>query len=94
MVRINYETGFGFSAFNIYGGGSGNLYARFTGTTGIKFPGLAAGSGHNCVQIDNSGYLSNTGVACSSASVNTGSTGQIAYYTGNGSTLGGTARYR
>ncbi len=88
VVRVNYEPGSG-SAFNVYGGSSGNLYASFNGTTGIKFPGLAAGSGHSCVQIDNTGYLSNTGSACAGSSVGTGTSGQIAYYPGNGSTLAG-----
>jgi hypothetical protein len=60
VVRVNYETGSG-TGFNIYGGGSSTLYASFTGTTAIKFPGLAASSGHNCLQIDNSGYITNTG---------------------------------
>jgi len=93
-VRVNYETGSG-AAFNIYGGSSSALYASFTGTNSIKFPGLAAGSGHNCLQVDNSGYLSNTGSACGSGTggttgtINTGSSGQIAYYTGNGTTVGG-----
>ncbi len=91
-VRINYETGSG-KAFNIYGGGS-NLYASFTGANAIKFPGLAASSGDNCLQIDNSGYISNTGSPCGSGSggsgtVGSGVTGQIAYYTANGTTLGG-----
>jgi hypothetical protein len=62
-VRVNYEAGAG-TAFNVYGGNSSTLYASFTGTTSIKFPGLAASSGHNCMQIDNSGYLTNTGAAC------------------------------
>jgi hypothetical protein len=92
VVRINYETGAG-TGFNIYGGGSNSLYASFTGTTSIKFPGLAAGSGHSCLQVDNSGYLSNTGSACGSGSgggtVNTGTTGQIAYYTASGAVIGG-----
>jgi len=93
-VRVNYETGSG-SAFNIYGGSSSALYASFTGTGLIKFPGLAAGSGHYCLQVDNSGYLSNTGSACGSGSggttgtINTGSIGQIAFYTANGTTVGG-----
>ena len=65
VVRVNYETGSG-TAFNIYGGSSSSLYASFTGATSIKFPGLAAGSGHNCLQVDNSGFLSNTGSACGS----------------------------
>lgn len=94
VVRVNYETGAG-AAFKIYGGSSSSLYASFTGTTSIQFPGLAAGSGHFCLQIDNSGYLSNTGSPCGSGSggvvgtVNSGNTGQIAYYTTNGSVVGG-----
>jgi hypothetical protein len=63
VVRINYETGSG-TGFNIYGGGSSTLYASFTGTTAIKFPGLAASSGYNCLQIDNSGFITNTGSGC------------------------------
>jgi hypothetical protein len=93
VVRVNYETGSG-TAFNIYGGSSSALYASFTGTTAIKFPGLAAGSGHNCLQVDNSGFLSNTGSACGSGSggsgtVGSGTSGQIAYYTATGTTVGG-----
>jgi uncharacterized protein YfdQ (DUF2303 family) len=92
-VRINYETGAG-TAFNIYGGGSSSLYASFTGTTSIKFPGLAASSGHNCLQIDNSGYITNTGAACgtgsSNGTVNAGTSGQIAYYSGTGTAISGT----
>jgi hypothetical protein len=92
VVRVNYETGAG-SAFNIYGGNSSNLYASFSGNTSIKFPGLSASSGHNCLQIDASGYITNTGVACGSGSgsgtVNSGSTGQIAYYNSNGTAISG-----
>jgi hypothetical protein len=92
VVRVNYETGAG-AGFNIYGGGSSNLYASFTGTTAIKFPGLAAGTGHNCLQIDNSGYITNTGVACGSGNgdgtVSTGNPGQIAYYTASGNAVAG-----
>ena len=92
VVRVNYETGAG-TAFNIYGGSSNTLYAGFTGATSIKFPGLAASSGHNCVQIDDSGYITNTGIACGSGSgsgtVNSGATGQIAYYSGSGTALSG-----
>ncbi|HUD12206.1 MAG TPA: glycosyl hydrolase family 28-related protein [Terracidiphilus sp.] len=94
-VRVNYEAGSG-SAFNIYGGGSSSLYASFAGTTTIKFPGLAAGTGHYCLQVDNSGYLSNTGSPCGtgggsggSGTVNSGTTGQIAAYTTNGTVVGG-----
>ncbi len=89
-VRVNYETGAG-TAFKVYGGSSSSLYASFTGPTSIAFPGLAASSGHNCVQIDNSGYITSTGVACGSGSGTVGSanSGQIAYYTGNGTSIGG-----
>jgi hypothetical protein len=94
VVRVNYESGAG-TGFNIYGGSSSSLYASFTGTTAIKFPGLAASSGHSCLQIDNSGYVTNTGSACGSGSggtggtINSGNAGQIAYYTAAGTTIGG-----
>ena len=91
VVRVNYETGSG-AAFNIYGGNSSTLYAGFTAANAIKFPGLAASSGHNCMQIDNSGYLTNTGTPCGSGSggtINTGILGQIAYYTATGAAISG-----
>ena len=95
VVRVNYESGSG-TGFNVYGGGSGTLYASFTGANAIKFPGLAASSGLDCLQVDNSGYISNTGSACGSGSssggsgtVNSGAAGQIAYYPGSGTTVGG-----
>ena len=92
VVRVNYEPGSG-SAFNVYGGGSSNLYASFSGTSAIKFPGLSASSGRNCLQIDSSGYISNTGAACGTGSgsgtVNSGSSGQIAYYSGSGAAVSG-----
>jgi hypothetical protein len=59
----------------------------------VQFSGLAAGSGHNCLQIDNAGYVTNTGSACGSGSgggtVNSANAGQIAYYTSNGAAIGG-----
>ena len=92
VVRVNYETGSG-SAFNIYGGNSSSLYASFSGASSIKLPGLSASSGHNCLQIDSSGYISNTGVTCGggggSGTVNNGSAGQIAYYNSNGTAVSG-----
>ena len=93
-IRLNYETGSG-AETDIYSGSSANLVASFLGPTSIKLPGLAAGSGHYCLQIDNSGYITNTGSACGSGSgggsgtVNSGNLGQIAYYTSNGTTVGG-----
>jgi hypothetical protein len=92
VVRVNYETGAG-TAFKVYGGSASSLYAAFTGTTSIQFPGLAAASGHNCVQVDSSGYLTNTGAACGtgagSGTVNSGSAGQIAYYNASGTAVSG-----
>ena len=64
-IRLNYESGSG-TETDIYSNAA--LVAAFLGTTSIKFPGLAASSGTNCLQIDTSGYLTNTGGACSSVS--------------------------
>jgi len=92
VVRINYESGSG-AQFKIYGGNSGTPYASFSGAAAIQFPGLAAAAGQSCLQIDNSGYISNSGAACGSGStngtVNNGSSGQIAYYSGNGPVVSG-----
>jgi hypothetical protein len=62
-IRLNYESGSG-AETDIYSNTA--LVAAFLGTTSIKFPGLAASSGDNCLQIDNSGYVTNTGSACGS----------------------------
>ena len=90
-IRLNYEGGSG-TETDIYSGSSASLDAAFQGPTSIKLPGLAAGTGHSCLQVDSSGYLSNTGVGCGSSnsgSVSAGNSGQIAYYMANGTTLAG-----
>ena len=92
-VRLNYESGSG-AETDIYSGSSANLVAAFLGPTSIKFPGLAASSGRFCLQVDSSGYITNTGAACGSGgsgsgTVNSGSTGQIAYYASNGTAVSG-----
>jgi hypothetical protein len=97
-IRFNYETGSG-AETDIYSGASTSLDAAFVAPNAIKFPGLASVSGDSCMQIDTSGYITNTGSACGSGSgsggtsgtINTGSSGQIAYYVGNGTTIGGVA---
>ena len=61
-IRLNYESGSG-AETDIYSGSSASLDAAFLGPTSIKFPGLAASTGHFCLQVDNSGYLTNTGAA-------------------------------
>ena len=63
QVRINYETGSG-TGFTVYGGNSSTVYFSLTAANSVKLPGLAASSGHNCLQIDNSGWVTNTGAAC------------------------------
>ncbi|MGB6689526.1 MAG: hypothetical protein WBE76_16955 [Terracidiphilus sp.] len=93
VVRINYESGSG-TGFKVYGGNSSTLYASFTGTGAIQFPGLAASSGHFCLQVDNSGFITNTGAACGtggggSGTISSGTNGQIAYYSGAGTSLAG-----
>ncbi len=92
VVRINYESGSG-TQFKVYGGNNGIPYASLTGATSIQFPGLSATSGYSCLQIDNSGFISNTGAACGTGSmngtINAGTSGQIAYYSGNGTAISG-----
>lgn len=93
-IRFNYEPGSG-SETDIYSGPNASLVAAFLGTSAIKFPGLAAASGRNCLQIDNSGYISNTGTPCgtgtgTNGTVNAGNAGQVAYYSGNGTVIAGT----
>ena len=80
-VRLNYETGSG-AETDIYSGSSSSLVAAFLSPTSIKFPGLAAASGHYCVQIDNSGYITNTGSACGSGS-GSGGSGTVSGLTAN-----------
>jgi hypothetical protein len=83
-VRLNYESGSGVET-DIYS--NGTLDASFLGPTSIKMPGLAASSGnHYCLQVDSSGYLTNTGGACISAAA--GSSGQIATYSSSGAVTG------
>ena len=95
-IRLNYEPGSG-AETDIYSGPSASLDAAFLAPNSIKFPGLAASSGDFCLQVDDSGYITNTGSSCGSGSgsggvngtINSGSSGQIAYYTANGTAIGG-----
>jgi len=65
-IRFNYEPGSG-TETDIYS--NGTLDASFLGPAAIKMPGLAASSGNYfCLQVDSSGYLTNTGSACGSGS--------------------------
>ena len=94
-VRVNYETGSG-AGFDVYGGNSGTLLASIASPASVQFPGLAAGSGHSCLQVDSSGYITNTGSACGSGTdsnitISSSPAGEIAYYSGNGSSISGMA---
>jgi hypothetical protein len=92
VVRVNYESGSG-TGFKVYGGNSSTLYAAFTGVGSIQFPGIAASSGHFCVQVDSTGFLTNTGSACGTGSgtgtISSGLANQIAFYSGTGTSLAG-----
>jgi hypothetical protein len=96
VIRLNYESGSSGKTY-IYAGSSSSLIAAFSGTTAISFPGLKSSSGYSCLQIDNSGYISNTGSACGTSSittngtVGTGNAGQIAYYSTSGTAISGTS---
>ncbi len=99
-VVVNNTSTSGTGGFTVYGGGtySGTKYFSIqpngTGGSYYLFPSLASSSGYNCLQVNTSGYITNTGAGCGSGgggsgTVSSGSSGQIAYYTGNGSTVGG-----
>ena len=100
-VVVNNTSTSGTGGFTVYGGGgySGTKYFAIqpngSGGAYYLFPSLASSSGYNCLQINTSGYITNTGAACGTGSgsgsgtVNSGNSGQIAYYTATGTTIGG-----
>lgn len=63
-VYINGSTNAGTGGAVIESGGSSPIiWMSVTGSTTIKIPGLLASSGHYGLQIDTSGYVTNTGAA-------------------------------
>jgi hypothetical protein len=68
-IRLNFESGSG-TATNIYAGYWGGSpleiisFSATGATPTIQVPSLAAASGHYCLQVDDSGFLTNTGAAC------------------------------
>ena len=101
-VTIGNTSGGGTGGLLIYAGGSNQgtlgFGVTFSGTTGVyHFPSLASISGYNCLQVNTSGYISNTGAPCgtgsgsggTSGTISSGNSGQIAYYTASGTTIGG-----
>jgi hypothetical protein len=94
-IRLNYESGAG-AETDIYSGSSSSLIAVFQAPNSIRFPGLAASSGTNCLQVDTSGDVTNTGSACGSGgggggsgTVSSGTTSQIAFYSTSGTAVAG-----
>jgi hypothetical protein len=79
-VSVNGSTNSGTGGFTVYGGGASPLkWFVISGLSTIQFPGLAASSGHYCLQVDNSGWLTNTGSACGTGNGNgNGTVTQIA----------------
>jgi hypothetical protein len=98
-VTVGNTNGSGTGGFRVYLGGSnyntlGFYVGNSSGSAIYQFPGVAASSGTNCLQVDASGYLSNTGSGCGSGgggTVSSGSTSQIAYYNASGTTVAGNA---
>ncbi len=101
-VAVNNTSTGGTGGFSVYGGGSYYTTHLFdvsenAGAGVYHFPGVASSSGYSCLQVDQSGYLTNTGAPCGTGSgsggaggtIDSGNTGQIAYYTASGTTIGG-----
>ncbi len=94
-IRLNYEMGSG-TETDIYSGSGSSLVAAFLGTNAIKLPGLAASVGETACRsitpdtsrIPGQRALRERGL---NGTVSAGNTGQVAYYTGNGTTLAGTS---
>ena len=69
-VTFNNTASGGTGGLLIYGGGSNYYNSLLFGVTqssgaGVyHFPSLAASSGHNCLQVDTSGYMTSTGTPC------------------------------
>ena len=73
-VTINNTSTAGTGGLIVYGGGASyyntsmfKVTPNGSGGAVYQFPTLAATSGHYCAQLDNSGYLSNTGAPCTGA---------------------------
>ena len=65
-IRLNYESGSG-AETDIYSGSSTNLDAAFLGPK-HQVSRAGGSDGGLCLQIDTSGYLTNTGAACGTGS--------------------------
>lgn len=91
-VTVNNSSNSGTGGFSVYAGGSNANHAIFRAAPNgsssvVQAPDLAANAGRNCLQVDTSGYITNTGSPCNSGAINSGSAGQLAYYASNGAAL-------
>jgi hypothetical protein len=70
-VRVNFENNSGTGGFLVYSGGSSPTeWFGVTGSTAVRAPGLATVTGYNCLEIDASGYITNTGSPCGTGNGN------------------------
>ena len=74
-VSINATSTSGSGPFTVYAGGAAyydttlfQVQNNGNGTANYLLPSIAAESGNNCLQVDNSGYVTNTGHACGTGS--------------------------
>jgi len=93
-VRINNETNSGTGGFIVYSGGTSPSQMFSVGASGYTKLSSLVGTGHRCVYADAFGGLNAESSDCGSSvggsgTVSTANAGQIAYYTANGTTVGG-----
>jgi hypothetical protein len=74
-LTVNNTSTGGTGGFTVYGGGASYyntavfaIQPNGTGGAYYKFPTIASSSGEGCAQLDDSGYLSNTGNPCGTGS--------------------------
>ena len=68
-IRLNFEANSGTGGLDVYGGGATpTLWFSVTAANAVRLPGIPASSGYNCLQVDTSGYITNTGAGCVSLS--------------------------
>lgn len=74
-VTINATSTSGSGGFTVFGGGATYYNTKLfqvqnnnNGTGNLFIPWMKAASGHNCLQIDDSGYMTNTGLPCGTGS--------------------------
>jgi hypothetical protein len=94
-VTVNNTSTSGTGGLTVYGGGTTyyntavfNIQPNGSGGAYYKFPTIKAATGHYCAQLDDSGYLTNTGSPCGTSSSN-GSVTSVALSAPSGFTVSG-----